>query len=426
MAAVAALSAAGCSGNDKETQCKPGGPPSGLSQVVAGEANGLHAVLTLDGDGLPVVAYQTTTGDGSASQISVWLVRWDAGCGKWGAPMVVDTFGDQTGNGRQIALAYDASNGTVGMAYQAIIGTLAGEHHYEIRYAELAKGATVVTAPRRVEQVRNPDPQPASPGLGMANGKVFVAYVEPFRLCNTSGCGAVVYRSRGADGNWTAEAELPGNGPSANGDALDSNTSIAVDSAGNPAVAWISAGQVDGGGVKMRATFVRPGAAAPSLIFENADTTGTDNPWVELAFDGTKPRTVVLLNRDASWATSDNTAWFVASNDGASWDAPVALPHDHKTSLDFYASIAIGPQGKVVTALNSNAGDGSGVFGQPKLLTSTDSSHFVVGGVPKDVYDATANFVSAKIGADGKLQLVWRAPAGPDPKKVGVLYWREP
>jgi hypothetical protein len=286
-----------------------------------------------------------------------------------------------------------------------------------------------------VEEPKDNDHGPESPGLGMANGKVFVAYQEPFRLCNTSLCSAIIYRSRDAAGTWSSETELPGNGPGANGDALNNNTSVAVDSSGSPAVAWLSSiGAPGTGGVKMRATFARPetdvdageaGAPAPSTILENTDTTGTDNPWIELAFDGTKPRAAVVLNRDANYTTDGKTAWFVASDDGSTWKTPVSMPHDMGSSNDIFASIAIGAGGKVVVTTNSNSSDGTQLYGSPKIFTSTDLTTFTVSGIPKAVYSGTSEWVSSAIGADGKLQAVWKAPASNTPAALGLQYYRE-
>lgn len=416
--------------------CTSGPPPAGLTQLDEHDRNGKHAMMVLDEVGSPIVAYQTDTGAGGASAVSVVIRRWEPACSTWGSPIVVDTFGRQTDNGREIALAYDKSNGTVGVAYQADVGTFGVDDHYELRYAELKKGASAISPFHRVEDNKDNDHAPESPGLGMANGKVFVAYQEPYRLCNTSLCSAIVYRSRDAAGTWSAEVELPGNGPGGNGDALNNDTSVAVDSAGNPAVAWLSSNGAPGtGGVKMRATFTRPevdlaageaGAPAPSLILDNIDTTGTDAPWIELAFDGTKPRAAVILNRDANYTADGKTAWFVASDDGSTWKTPVSMPHDMGSSNDLFASIAIGAAGKVVVTTSSSSGDGTQLFGSPKIFTSTDLTTFAVSGIPKDKSPATSSWVSSAIGADGKLQVVLKAPAGADPKMLGLQFYREP
>jgi hypothetical protein len=408
--------------------CVTGLPPAGLFQLAAGEKIGRHTSLVLDDQGNPIVAYQKDDGTGSATSITIEMRRWDPSCSTWGPAMTVDTVGAMTDNGRQIKLAYDASNGTVGVIYQAIIGKFGDGEHYEIRFAELKKGASSVSPPQRVDDGSDDakHPTPESPGLGMAGGKVFTAWEESFRLCNTTACGAVVYRSRGTDGMWSAESNLPGDGPApAFGDARGEQTSIAVDSAGNPAVAWLSTIGVAGtGGVKMRATFIRPGAAAPALIMDNTDTTGTDDPWVEIAFDGTKPRALVIMNRDANYTKDRKQAWFVASDDGNTWSAPVALPNDNGSTLDRFGSIAIGG-GKVVLAVNSNSGDGTQAFGNPKILTSTDLTTFTVSGIARDKYDGTAEYVSAALDPAGKLQLVMQGSPQSDASKVGALYYRQ-
>jgi hypothetical protein len=407
--------------------CVTGLPPAGLFQLAAGEKIGRHTSLVLDEQGNPIVAYQKDDGTGSATSITIEMRRWDASCSTWGPAMTVDTVGAMTDNGRQIKLAYDASNGTVGVIYQAIVGKFGDNDHYEIRLAELKKGATSVSPPQRVDDGSDDanHPTPESPGLGMANGKVFAAWEEAFRLCNVTKCGALVYRSRDTNGTWSAESNLPGNGPSGYGDARGEQTSIAVDSAGNPAVAWISTIGVEGtGGVKMRATFIRPGASAPTLIMENTDTTGTDDPWVEIAFDGTKPRALVILNRDANYTQDRKQAWFVASDNGDTWSAPVALPNDNGSTLDRFGTIAVGG-GKVVLAVDSNSADGTQAFGNPKILTSTDLTTFTVSGIAKDTYDGTAEYVSAALDPAGKLQLVMKGSPQTDPAKVGALYYRQ-
>lgn len=405
-------------------------PQPGLTQLLAGDKNGAHIVMALDEGGYPIVAYQRHEGPDFPDS-TIIVRRWDPTCRVWSAPFEVDKVSSPTDNGRQLALAFDKSTGTVGVAYGALIGNLTGDYHYEIRYAELKKGAAAFSAPQRVETPQNNELAPSTPGLGMANGKVFVAYREGYRLCNTSGCAAIVFRQRDAAGTWSGESVLPGNGPTGYGEAHEM-LSLAVDADGNPGVAWVSDIGVEGtGGVKMRTTFARPllaadAGGAASIVFENSDTTGTDDPWVELAFDGTKPRAVVIQNKDANYTTTRQTAWYVASDDGSTWKAPVALPHDNGASLDLFASIAIGQNGKIVITVNSNSGDGTNAFGLPKILTSTDGTTFTGSGVPKDVNEGAARWVSSRIGPDGKLQSVFMVPPGGKPQSEGAVYWREP
>jgi len=64
--------------------------------------------------------------------------------------------------------------------YQAIIGPFADTHHYEMRRAQLPRSATAFSAPEHVEDQHDNTHSPSTPGLAMANGKVYTrARVRP-------------------------------------------------------------------------------------------------------------------------------------------------------------------------------------------------------------------------------------------------------
>ena len=60
--------------------------------------------------------------------------------------------------------------------YQAIIGPFADTHHCEMRLAQLPRSATAFSAPEHVEDQRDNTHSPSTPGLAMANGKVYTAW----------------------------------------------------------------------------------------------------------------------------------------------------------------------------------------------------------------------------------------------------------
>src|SRR5262249_9491727 len=157
--------------------------------------------------------------------------RWDSCTGMWAAPIRVDGGFDQnndsaeTPSSHNVALAYDRSNGTLGVAYET---QDPGDSHYEIRYAQLPRGASRFSAIERVQVQGDPthDQQRLfNPGLAMANGNAFLAYQVGFLI--TGATAGVAYRSRASDGTWSAAQTVQ---HSEGNHSVFGVTSMAVDS----------------------------------------------------------------------------------------------------------------------------------------------------------------------------------------------------
>jgi hypothetical protein len=394
--------------------CTPGLPPSGFTSVAPGDAAGANAGLVLDGDDAPVLAYTADEAGGT----SVYVVRWDRACARWGAPLQIDTSPEQVGAARNVSIAYDASNGAVGVVYQKLSAPLTQDHSYAIYFAQIAKGAASASAPEQVDDgAANVTSARTAPGIAMANGNIFVAYHEPFRNCNTSGCDAIVYRSK-TGGAWSAESVAPvtDNG----GAAIPKRTAVAVDSSGAPAVAFLASSAST---THVEVVFWRPRSATSATVM-GADV-GTDDPNLSLAFDGTKPRIAASIHLTTTWASDNEVVWFSASADGVAWTQPVALPEDNGSVFGEFVAVAVNPQGGIAVLADEGGGDGTDAFGLPKVLNTTDLTSFALKGTPKAGSPAGARFVDARYGSDAKLQATFQnVPGASIPS--GLVYYREP
>lgn len=395
--------------------CHPGLPSTGFATLAEGASVGINADVVLTENDVPVVAYTAPEGD----HVAILLTRWDAVCSRWGAPIKVDTTALHTsGTSRQVSLAYDASNGAVGVAYQVITAPLSQAHGYEIRFASLAKGAASASAPERVD---DPAADAAlmhtrgAPGLAMAGGKLFAAWWQDFRTCNVSGCHAIVYRSKSA-GAWGTESVAP---VTADLVASAQGTAVAVDSAGAPGVAFVAVSFQ--GTVRGEVDFWRPEAGTTSVAL--GANVGTDDPNVALAFAGTKPRVAAALHLTDTWASDGKALWFAASADGMTWAPAVAIPTEGGAL--FGAFVALGVNGDMGATVLGDINSGDGNFGNPKISRTTNLTTFTTSGPVKSAFDGSTRSLRAVVRADGKVSAVFANPPNSGPVKAGLVFYQE-
>jgi hypothetical protein len=401
---------------DAAPTCAPGLPPSGFVNLGEGESVGINADIVLAQGGAPVIAYTAP----SADRIAINVVRWDADCGRWLAPITVDTAAvQQGGTSRQVSLAYDSTTGDVGVAYQVITAPYGHDEQYEIRFASIAKGANAASTPERVDDPTvHPDPDHgrSSPGLAMAGGKLFVAWHQAYRTCGTSGCDGIIFRSK-AGGQWSAESVAPTTEAVT---AMSASTAVAVDGNGAPAVAFLAATwsapdhtEVD---------FWRPGGALTKAF--GADL-GTDSPNVSLAFAGTKPRVAAAIHLTDTWSSDGKNVWFAASDDGTTWSNPIDIPRDKGDNFGAFVGLTITGESSVAVVSDINSGDGSSEFGTPKIARTTDLSSFTTTGPAKSAFEGPTKWVRAAADANGKLHVAFYNPPGNVTVKTGLVYYRE-
>jgi hypothetical protein len=389
--------------------CAAGLPPSGITRVAQGAKVGINADIGVTENGAPVLAYQAPDGD----KVGIFVVRWNYACSHWETPIKVETTAEYPGTtSRMVALAYDASNGSVGVAYQWLPHKIGEDGvEYQIHYATLAKGATAVSAPERVDDPTNQGlgggvVEREAPGIAMANGKVYVAYVVDDTVNERTKDG----------GTWSAEVRAT----PARGRASSQSLEVRVDSAGNPGVAFLAV-PAGGSDIFVDADFWRPGSPAVKAMGANV---GTDDPNVALAFDGTKPRIAAAIHLTPTWATDAKLVWFAASDDGTTWADAVPIPEDTGSGFGAFTSVAVGSNGTVAVVSDENSGDGTQQFGMMKISKSTDLKTFTTTGVPKS-YPGSARFVQSAYGPDGKLMAAFFEDA--DAETAGAItFYREP
>ena len=390
--------------------CVAGLPPTGITRVAQGAHVGINADLVLTENGAPVLAYQAPDGD----RVGVYLVRWNYACSHWETPIKVESTAEYPGTtSRMVALAYDPSNGNVGIAYQYLNVKLGGDGLvYEIHFASLAKDATAASAPERVDDPTNPGIGSGvvtrqTPGIAMANGKVHVAYTVDDTVNERTKDG----------GTWSAEVRAT----PARGRADSQSLEVRVDSAGNPGVAFLAVPLNGSSDIFVDADFWRPGSPAVKAMGANV---GTDDPNVALAFDGTKPRIAAAIHLTDTWATDQKLVWFAASDDGTTWADAVPMPADTGSGFGAFTSVAVGPNGSVAVVSDENSGDGTQQFGMLKISKSTDLKAFTTTGVPR-TYPGTARWVQSAYGPDGKVMAAFYEDA--DGETTGAItFYREP
>jgi hypothetical protein len=377
-----------------------------------GDNVGYETVFTVDENGGPIVAWAESDANGDHT---IYLQHWDACGGAWGPKLKVDGVFAQSTNdadettSRNVSVAYDHSNGTIGVAYQTWNTT---DNSYTIRYAELPKGASAVSAPEMVAQSKDQTDWLFQPALAMANGKAHIFFQESWVF--PTGTSGLEYTAR-TGGTWSTPMTVEG---SVCSHSEYPPASAAVDSAGNPAVAFLGEPDAD---YTEYVRYWRPGMAAAVIVMKG---TQSDEASVGFTFEGLKPRIVASVNH----VPDAGTIWYIASDDGMTWGTPSAIPNDGGSSLGAWVAIAThATAGTAITATELGS-DGTDVCGEPKISTATTPPTFTTCGPAKTVSNGATTHGGAAFGPDGKLQMAYRQVAT-DPQTnlaSGVIYYRQP
>jgi hypothetical protein len=394
-------------------------PPTGLGQVIAprtdGSELGQGAALTLDKKGRPIFAYL----DHPASQSStLYVVRWNDCTGAWYPPAKVDSAvpGDVGPAERGIAIATDATDGRIGIAYTKVVHLvsppLANDTIAQFVALSSDDGATFTTA--RVSKhkaetnaaegdINNVN----SPAIALDGGKTFLAYNQTDQGCGNSCHDATVLATSGATGY--SYAVVPDTSDTEHGGTLATRgfpVGLAIDSAGKPGVV---AHLEPPTGYNSAAVYWRPGQVNYTLILDT-NSMQNDVGAATLTYDGTKPRVVTRIQRGAIGAVTDYTLVFSASDDGVTWAAPVALPQ----TAHIQASEKILARNGAVVVL----------AGGPNVIRSANLTTFTQSDLAIGQGSVSVNGV---FGSDGKLWVGFEgtSPIVPD-ALGGVVLYREP
>ncbi len=413
---VLASTASGRSGPSNEITVGP--PPAGYSDAAPAPAGhedhyGYDLSLVLDGNGDPAFAFvfDDPNQDTDHSDTQLLFRSWNRAKYAWNPVVTVATVGDiATHFYSTVSLAYDASAGMFGLATEANPG--GGSN--SIKLYTSSDGGNTWT----LKNTFQGDNDLSAPSLVLANGNLYTAYVE-----SHVGLKYVTGKLASAASTWQVKtAPTPAN----TNIALEQTTlSIALDSAGNPGIAYAVGDTTQG--YNDIVLFWRPNGGGDPVRVMDSENNQTD-AWVALRFFQTNPRVTAHLQRnDADFGVGLH---FAQSDDGGNtWSAPVVIPPDGHSSTDAPFDMALDSQDHGAIAFGQNSGSGDAACGNPKLALSSDLVHWTTCSTTND--DVTNNFdvypgsIAVTYAGNDKLYYFWWQVGG-NGSGTGILMWRQP
>lgn len=405
-------------------------PPSGFTAAVAPTADGtlgLDTAMVADENDDPMIAYQWYEPGGDIDQTSVYFTRWDRCVGAFTAPVKVDVVGSVSTNGptRRVALAYDVATKKLALAYELVFKVAGYENNPDngvFLQTSADKGATWTGKLHVSDQKDGDGEQATGPVVAISGGKIQIAYAQDNRACcpiadpGCSGCAGVWYLE-GDGGTFTRALVSDATGTI---QVAGSTLSIAVDSAGKPALAFF---QDPAKGYTKTAIYWRPGTTPVKVMDSNHIQ--NDDPSISLAFDGTRPRIAAHLVAVDSAPYDLRVA---SSTDGVTWSAPVPLPRDGSQFTALYQSLAIDAKGNAAVSAYINGGGGDNTCGGPRIVRSSDFKTWAACGADaeKKYADIGGKYVDTYFTHENKLTMTFYGTLGDGNDGRGVMLWREP
>jgi uncharacterized protein (TIGR03437 family) len=406
-------------------QVTVGPPPAGLSLVAASPLNGDQVNLTYgdnvsvayDSNGDPAFAFLfgDPNADGVASEGQLFFRSWNRAQAQWNSLVRVATPGNvSNGDRSSIALAYDTSTKTFALATEDLATNI---DLYTSPTGAAWTLSTSFTGPAGMGGL-------AGPALALAAGNIYFAY----QAGGTTGLQYVTGKLSAGAATWTTSAPPAINnvGP-ANGGAAPA---VAIDSSGNPAVAFFAPDvTTDGGEILF---FWRPGltgnSTAPPVEAANTGGIQPQELGLRMVFYRENPRIGFAGATSATTSANDQNINFVRSDDGGNtWQPAVAIPTDGSSTDDYPVDVAVDATDNAALAFESNVGTGDGKCGEPKLALSSDLVNFTVCQVAPDLGNFTGNPGAIQIAFAGnsKRYVFWQSN-GDGTTNSGVVMYREP
>lgn len=391
-------------------------PPNGWQMAVelpAGAAPSTKLGISVSAIGdqfnQPVIAalYEDPNGDLNYDDNRVVYTRWDGVVRAFEPLKTIEVVGGGpfVHPNRQISVARDAETGRLGIAY---IKPQDNTVRVAISDDEGANFSlmTVSDVPRAALM--------SNPSLGLAGGTIHVAWLQGTDVMYRKKIGSAAF----VDGSLGSTVTSGG-----------SSLSLALDSAGNPGVAFFSS--VNGNSADL--AFWRPGGSANTIA--SADmldlTVMGREPSVTLTFVGTTPHLAYHLRKlDTVDATE---LWYLKATDsGTTWATPVAIPRNSSSLTEFhstryYQALAIEPSGRVsIAAPWSATGTQVNCVG-PKLSRSPDGVTFATCSPMGSPIQRGGDWINLWTHKPGKQTLVFHYDPRTNPSiKAGIVMWREP
>lgn len=400
-----------------------GADKTGFETVVPWPGQGeqlKHLSMALDDAGDPMLAYMLMNKD---QNDSVWFVRYSSKTKAWSAPVKVDDAVNIEENDphRETSIAFDAATKQIGIAYSADRNPTSSSA-YEVRFAVSNDGGQTF-AKEPVSIYKDPpayseDAYNAS--LAMRDGKAYVVYTQRWQLCQSGRCDGGYFAERAAGGGWTrTPLAIPGGAE----DIRSMPTAIALDSAGNPGIAYWVRG-LAAGGYETRLMFAKPkaGGAPSEAVLETL--VQNDVVSVDVTYDGAKAlvaahlKSVADATYDLQFAEGDIGAWTKST-----------LPRSGADTTLHYQSVSVGNGEVVVGAEWGTATGKSNVPCGPKLLRrKSGASAFEVTCPDAAKLEGFAGEnIEVAHRPNGKLVMaIIVAQTDKDNVARGIVVWREP
>lgn len=394
-------------------------PPNGWQMAVELPASAIAQLSTMftsvsaigDQFNQPVLAalFEDPNGDLNYDDSRIVYTRWD-GVAKAFEPLrTIEIVGGSAPAmprlpGRQISIARDAETGRIAIAYvkpQDNTVRLAISNDEGANFSL----STVSDVPRAALV--------SNPSLGLQGGTIHLAWIQGSDLVYRKKVGAGVFLDQSPAGIVSGANSI----------------SLAVDSAGNAAVAFF--GSVNGNSADLK--FWRPGSTAS--VVASADMLDLSplefSPSVTLTFVGTTPHLAYHLRKLA--AVDATELWYLKStNSGTTWAAPVAIPRNASSATEFhstryYQALAIEPSGRVSVAAPWSATGTQINCNGPKLSRAPDGVMFTTCSPMVSPIQRGGDWINLWTHKPGKQTLVFQYDPRTNPSiRSGIVMWREP
>jgi hypothetical protein len=331
---------------------------------------GRHLALVAVPGGEATVAF-TTNG-------ILYAARSDRARSAWLPPMKIGAIG---GGDRPVALALDRSNGLLAIAYVD-------------KTQQLQVATSKDSGMTWHSQFLNPGTPARDPSIAMAGGRAYVTWVDAAGAHYATGRPDDLSTWRPTEVPTETEAVVP---------------VVAVDSRGEPGVAWAS-------GVPLDVFFWRPTAPA-SVVVHTGDVNDTYD--LALAFEGARPRIVLRASVAGVYGL-----WSAASSDaGRTWPSVSRIPPDGAVEPVGFPVLAVSPGGRAaVVTQTHDVLEGDGRCGWPKLSRSDD---FGAWTTCSPIQGSRLGNGEPVVAFDGEHLIVAVTNHDSDARAPGIYVWRE-